>query len=199
MSTTYTDLVNNIKAFSGRTDPQTINAIPTFIAAAQTKLDSTLRIPAMMVTQSIEAAGLSLPMTLLELESVVIGEIEGELFPYADVLAKRKVPTRLPYSTIYAVNGGNIELAAPADLIITGYQKPQRLSDSVATNAYTAQAENALLWYGLSYLGVFARDSKAAQGWGEMASEEVDNLNLAAERFMSATGISTGGQNARYF
>lgn len=198
MSTTFTDLSNNIKSFSGRTDPQTINAIPTFINAAQTELDSTLRVPAMLVTQSIKAEGLSVPLTLLEVQSVIIGEVEGILVPYADVLAKRKVSTRLPFTTIYAMNGSNIELVEPADLIITGYQKPDRISSSVASNAYTAQAENALLWLSLKYLGVFARDAKASQGWGEMGAAEVENLNAAAERFMSATGVSNERQR-RYF
>lgn len=198
MSTTFTDLSNNIKSFSGRTDPQTINAIPTFINAAQTELDSTLRVPAMLVTQSIKAEGLSVPLTLLEVQSVIIGEVEGILVPYADVLAKRKVSTRLPFTTIYAMNGSNIELVEPADLIITGYQKPERISSSVASNAYTAQAENALLWLSLKYLGVFARDAKASQGWGEMGAAEVENLNTAAERFMSATGVSNERQR-RYF
>lgn len=198
MSTTYTDLVNNIKSFSGRTDPQTINAIPTFIAAAQTELDSTLRIPSMLDTVTTDPAGLTVPMTLLEIQSVVIGEVAGILHPYADVIAKRKVSTRLPYSTIYAVNGANIELVEPAELIVTGYEKPDRISQSVATNAYTAGAENALLWLSLKYLGVFSRDSKAAQAWGEMGAEEVSNLNAAAERFLSATGASNEWQR-RYF
>ncbi|MGK3630388.1 phage adaptor protein [Enterobacter cloacae] len=198
MSTTYTDLSNDIKSFSGRTDPQTINAIPKFINAAQTELDSTLRVPAMLVTQNIKAEGLSVPLTLLEVQSVIIGEIEGILVPYADVLAKRKVSTRLPFSTIYAMNGSNIELVEPADLIITGYQKPERISSSVASNAYTAQAENALLFLSLKYLGVFARDAKSSQGWGDMGAAEVENLNAAAEKFMSATGVSNERQS-RYF
>ena len=198
MSTTYTDLVNNIKSFSGRTDPQTINAIPTFIAAAQTELDSTLRIPSMLDTVTTAPAELTVPMTLLEIQSVVIGEVAGILHPYADVIAKRKISTRLPYSTIYAVNGASIELVEPAELIVTGYEKPDRISQSVATNAYTAGAENALLWLSLKYLGVFSRDSKAAQAWGEMGAEEVSNLNAAAERFLSATGASNEWQR-RYF
>ena len=198
MSTTYTDLVNNIKSFSGRTDPQTIAAIPTFINAAQTQLDSTLRIPAMLVTQNIPADGLTVPMSLMEIESVVIGEFTGILHPYADVIAKRKLSTRLPYSMIYAVNGSNLELVEPADLIVTGYEKPQRISQNVASNAYTAQAENAILWASLQYLGVFTRDSKAAQAWGEMANSEVDNINLAFERFKSAGGVSNE-RPQRYF
>lgn len=198
MSTTYTDLVNNIKSFSGRTDPQTIAAIPSFINAAQTQMDSTLRIPAMLVTKSIPRDGLSVPMTLMEIESVVIDEFTGILHPYADVIAKRKVSTRLPYSMIYAVNGSNLELVEPADLIVTGYEKPSRISANVATNAYTAQAENALLWISLQYLGVFTRDSKAAQAWGEMGNSEVDNINAAFERFKSAGGVSNERQQ-RYF
>lgn len=198
MSTTYTDLVNNIKSFSGRTDTATINAIPMFINAAQTQLDSTLRVPAMLVTKNIPADGLSVPMTLMEIESVVINEFTGILHPYADVLAKRKVSTRLPYSMIYAVNGTNLELVEPAELIVTGYEKPARISQSVATNAYTANAENALLWASLQYLGVFARDSKAAQAWGEMANSEVENINTAFERFKSASGVSQSVPT-RYF
>lgn len=198
MSTTYTELVTNVQAFSGRTDNQTISAIPTFINAAQTKLDATLRIPQMLVTQSIQADGLTVPMTLMEIESVVIGEFEGVMHPFADVLAKRRQSTRLPYSMIYAVNGANLELVEPADLIVTGYKQPPRISSSVATNAYTAQAENAILWLSLSYLGVFARDSKAAQGWGEMADEEVSNINTAFERFKSASGVGSVKQQ-RYF
>lgn len=198
MSTTYADLVSSIKSFSGRTDPQTINAIPTFIAAAQTELDSTLRIPSMLETVTTPRDGLTVQMTLLEIQSVVIGEVMGILHPYADVIAKRRVSTRLPYTTIYAVNGANIELVEPAELIVTGYEKPDRITADVATNAYTAQAENALLWLSLKYLGVFSRDSKAAQAWGEMGAEEVANLNAAAERFMSATGVSNGFQQ-RYF
>lgn len=198
MSTTYTDLVSSIKSFSGRTDPQTIAAIPTFIAAAQTQLDSTLRITSMLETETTPLAGLSVPLTLLETQSVIIGEVVGILHPYADVIAVRKVRTRLPYSTIYAVNGSNIELVEPAELIVTGYKKPDRISDAVPTNAYTAGSENALLWLSLKYLGVFARDSKAAQAWGEMGAEEVENLNAAADRFLSATGVANE-RAQRYF
>lgn len=198
MSTTYTDLVSSIKAFGGRTDSATINAIPTFINAAQTQLDSTLRIPAMLVTETIPRAGLTVPMTLMEIESVVIDEFAGVLHPYADVVAKRRVSTRLPYSMIYAVNGANIELVEPADLIVTGYEKPARISQSVATNAYTSQAENALLWASLKYLGVFARDSKASQAWADMADMEIGNINAAFERFKSASGVSNT-HSQRYF
>ncbi|HDG1101538.1 TPA: hypothetical protein PCY80_000305 [Klebsiella aerogenes] len=198
MSTTYKDLVDSIKSYSGRTDAATINAIPTFINAAQTKLDSTLRVPQMLETKTITADGVSVPMPFMEIESVVIGEFEGVLHPYADVLAKRKVTTRLPYSMIYAVSGSNLELVAPADIIVTGYQQPPRLSPNVPTNAYTSNAENAILFASLSYLGVFARDVKAAQAWGEMADMEVQNINNAFSRFKSASGVSSNAA-VRFF
>lgn len=197
MSTTYTELSNSIKSYSGRTDTATINAIPMFIGSAQTKLDSVLRIPQMLETQTIQADGVSVPMPFMETESVVIGEFEGVMHPYADVLAKRKVSTRLPYTMIYGVCGNNLELVEPADLIVTGYSQPTRLSQSVQTNAYTANAENAILFASLAYLGVFVRDAKAAQAWGEMADMEVENINAAFSRFKSASGVSNAA--VRFF
>ncbi|HGW6103715.1 TPA: hypothetical protein ACNIQM_001843 [Citrobacter werkmanii] len=188
MSTTYNDLVSNIKSWSGRTDSQTINAIPQFIAAAQTKLDSELKIGAMSKTTNYPASSVSVDVSEFQsIEDVTINDLDGTATTYSEVKALRKALANRPelagYDFHYATNGNNIELVRPALLTITGYQKPPRISQGVQTNAYTAAAENALLWYSLAYCAMFSRDSDAANSWSAMADKEVEELNAIRDQF----------------
>lgn len=188
MSTTYNDLVSNIKSWSGRTDSQTINAIPQFIAAAQTKLDSELKIGAMSKSATYNTDTTSVDVSeFMTIDSITVAGLVGTATTYADVTALRVALANRPelagYDFHYATNGNNIELVRPAPLTITGYQKPPRISQSVQTNAYTAAAENALLWYSLAYCAMFSRDSDAANSWSAMADKEVQELNAIRDQF----------------
>lgn len=185
MSTTYNDLVSNIKSWCGRTDSQTINAIPQFIAAAQTDLDATLRIAEMIATTT--ASGLSIPMTMLKIDTVLIGGAEGKMMPISFVMAARAAEQK--ELTAYAVMGNSLELVAESDVSVIGYQKPPRITSANQTNAYTEGAENALLWISLYYCSMFAKD-EAAEEWRSMAAAEVGNLNAAHEAYQLAGGIS---------
>lgn len=198
MSTNYQKLVADIKAYSGRTDTATISAIPIFIAAAQTKLDAVLRIPAMLKTINTPDAALSTPLEVMQIESLLLDYSAAEIRPYAEILAGRKMRHLSDYQrAIYAINGTSIELVTSADIVLTGYAKPPALSEQAPENAYTKGAENALMWYALSYLGVFARDTKAAQAWAALASTETETLNVAAEEYKSGTGVSGGAEYVR--
>lgn len=185
MSTTYNDLVSNIKAWCGRTDSQTINAIPQFIAAAQTDLDATLRIAEMITTTT--ASGISIPMTMLKIDTVLIGGVEGRMMPISFVMEARKAAQKELIA--YAVMGNSLELVAESDVSVIGYQKPPRITSANQTNAYTEGSENALLWLSLYYCAMFAKD-EAAGGWQSMAADEVGNLNAAHEAYQIAGGIT---------
>ena len=201
MSTTYDDLVSNIKTYSGRTDSGTLNNIPQFIAAAQSKLDATLRIAEMIATQVFPAAGTTTPpITMLETESVVIGDIEGSLSTLKEVLYARKFasPDDLPVCRHnYTMNGNVLELVTPREVTITGYQKPPRISTSLQTNAYTQGAENALLWLSLGYLSMFVQDTDTAKSWSAMAENEIDSLNEAHSAYQMIGTVEA--QKHEYF
>ncbi|MGB7801019.1 phage adaptor protein [Buttiauxella sp.] len=190
MSTTYTKLVEAVKGFANRTDTKTIAAIPMFIAAAQTRLDGEMRIPLMTRTTTHDAAGLSISLDVMEIETVVIGGLVSSLMPYDSVLRRRIADFNS--SNVYAINGNSIELVAPAQVIVTGYQKPPRLSDAVQTNAYTDHAENALLWQSLVFLSVFTKDTKGANGYQSLADAEIANINAAFDKFKSGSGVAYG-------
>jgi hypothetical protein len=196
MAQDYDQLKKDIKSMSGRTDSDTINSIPSFIEAAQTQLDSVLRIPAMMSSETYEKDGLTLPLSYMSIDNVVIGTYEAVMFPLADVLAKRRINNNSAFSMYYAVNGNNIELVIPEAVTVTGYEKPPRLSNGNQTNAYTTGAYNAILWASLSFLGVFTRDTEAAQSWGALAEREIQNLNDARDSFHTAGGLAS--ESARY-
>lgn len=201
MSTTYQALIDAVKSMSGRTDQKTISNIPAFITAAQTKLDGRLRVRGMIETRTYTATGLTVPLEFLGLDSVVMNERMGAVVNLANVTRARSIQltTNDQGRAIYALSGQNIELPYSCDLIVTGYIKPPRLSESTPTNAYTEHAENALLWHSLSYLGVFTRDAKAAQAWGALATEEVDTLNTADQELAMATGADDEQPYRRYF
>ncbi|MBK0633379.1 hypothetical protein GZZ44_10510 [Klebsiella aerogenes] len=196
MAKNYNQLVADVKKMSGRTDSETLNAIPSFIDAAQTKLDSILRIAPMISRQDFPADGLAVQLPYMEIDNVIIGSLEGVMFPLSDVLAKRRLSDSRAFTMYYAVNGNNIELVSPADVSITGYERPPRLASGNQTNAYTDEAYNALLWSTLGFLGVFIRDSEMAQSWMALAEEEVTNLNDAFSRYKSAGGLAS--ESARY-
>ncbi|WP_260863385.1 hypothetical protein [Citrobacter sp. Marseille-Q6884] len=188
MSTTYNDLVSNIKSWSGRTDSQTINAIPQFIAAAQTKLDGELKISAMSKSATYNTDTTSVDVSeFMTIDSITVAGLVGTATTYADITALRVALANRPelagYDFHYATNGNSIELVRPAPLTITGYQKPPRISQGVQTNAYTDSAENALLWYSLAYCAMFSRDSDAANSWSAMADKEVQELNAIRDQF----------------
>lgn len=201
MATTYQALIDAVKSMSGRTDQKTISNIPAFITAAQTKLDSRLRIRGMIETKIYAGAGLTVPLEFLGLDSVIMNESMAAAVNLANVTRARSIQltTNDQGRAIYALSGQNIELPYTCDLIVTGYIKPPRLSESTPTNAYTEHAENAMLWHSLSYLGVFTRDAKAAQAWGAMATEETDTLNAADQGLAMATGVDDEQPHRRYF
>ncbi|GDX06340.1 hypothetical protein [Buttiauxella sp. A111] len=186
MPTTYAELKKAVQAFSGRTDQKTLAQIPAFIRAAETHLDGNLRVPSMTVTKQVNADGLSIPLTIMELEQVLINGQVGLLMGYDEIVQRRLL---VDESRAYAIVGANMEIVAPALIDLTGWNKPQRLADMQQENAYTKEAENALLWQALSVLGVFTRDSKAAQAWAGLAATEISNLNMQFEKFKSGAGV----------
>ncbi|WP_333498541.1 phage adaptor protein [Kluyvera sp. CHPC 1.2972] len=193
MSTTYNDLVSNIKTWCGRTDSQTINAIPQFIAAAQTALDNGLRIGSMIVTTDYAADALSVDVSdYLEISSVTIAGLVGTSTTYGDITGLRAVINQRPeisgYDFHYAMNGNAIELVKPGAVEVTGYQKPTRITSANQTNAYTDGAENALLWLSLYYCGMFSKDDAAAS-WQQMAEAEINNLNNSRQQ-LAKTGTA---------
>lgn len=193
MSTTYNDLVSNIKSWCGRTDSQTISAIHQFIAAAQTELDNGLRIGSMIANTTYNTDAVSVDVSnYLEISSVTISGLVGTATTYGDITGLRTVIARRPeisgYDFHYAMNGNNIELTRPGAVEITGYQKPPRITSANQTNAYTEGAENALLWLSLYYCAMFAKDDAAA-GWQAMATAEVNNLNASREQ-LAKTGTA---------
>lgn len=197
MSTTYDDLVKNIKATSGRTDSQTINAIPQFIAAAQSKLDSELRIAEMLVTTTYPADELAVtPVETLEMVSVIIDGIDAHQTTLAEIIRLRRAAGGEPLN-VFAMNGKQIELVAPAEVVITAFARPPRITQSNPTNSYTEGAENALLWLSLSYLGVFARDSEATNAWMQLANSEIELSNESYRMFATSAKLH-GAQNG-YF
>lgn len=191
MARDFNQLKKDVQAMAGRTDPETIKAIPGFIEAAQTRLDSILRIGSMVSLYTTEEAALSVEMPFMEIDNVIIGGYEAVMFPLADVLAKRAITNNQAFYLYYAVNGNNIELTSPQNLSVTGYERPPRLSTQTPTNAYTDGAYNALMWAALSFLGVFVRDSEMAQSWGALSDQEVENLNEAYGRYKSAGGLAS--------
>lgn len=189
MPTTYADLKTAVQTWGKRTDSATISAIPQFIQAAQNKLDSLLRIPQMLETKEYSGVD-TFPLDFLQTETVLIGDIEGVAVPLQTVLLRRAADCLDGSAPIYAVKGASALLVAPADVSVTGYQKPPRLSDSVQDNAYTTGAFSALLWLSLYYMGVFAKDKSMASSYMELASTEISDLNNASDEYLSASGVA---------
>ncbi|XUA17740.1 phage adaptor protein [Citrobacter sp. OP27] len=193
MSTTYDNILAAVKATSGRTDSQTINAMPQFIAAAQTKLDSLLRVGSMSSKVTYNTDDVSVDASeFLKIESVTIGGLVGTATTYTKITALRKLvesrPETAGYDFHYAMNGNDIELVKPNTVLVTGYKKPPRISSTVQTNAYTEGAENAILWLALFYCANFCRD-EGAGNWQALATDEVDTLNATRDQF-SKTGTA---------
>ena len=195
MATTYSELKKAVQAFSGRTDQKTLTQIPAFIRAAETHLDGNLRVPSMTIKQQVSADELSIPLTIMELESILINGEVGILMSYEEVTRRRLL---VDESRAYAIVGNNLEIVTPATVEMVGWNKPARLSDQVQESAYTKEAENALLWQALSVLGVFTRDGKGSQAWAGLAGAEIDNLNMQYEKYKSGAGV-TNAVNVRTF
>ncbi len=150
---TYNDLKTAVQTWGKRTDSATISAIPQFIQAAQNKLDTILLIPQMLETKNYTAVD-SFPLDFLKTDVVLIGELVAVAVPLDVVMLRREVDCLSDNAPVYAVNGDTAVMVQAADVSVTGYQKPPRLSDAVQTNAYTEGAFNALLWLALAYMGI---------------------------------------------
>lgn len=202
---TYDELVKKIKVASGRTDATTINAIPDFVEAAQNYLDPTLRIATMLASEVFNSTGVSVtPTNMLLVESVFIDGVEGCLVDLTTLSRVREgfKVGRVPAEDflLYSRNGVNIEIVAPANVQLTGYAKPLRLSSLTQQNAYSLGAPNALYWLSLSYLSAFARDSEGASTWMALAKDEIDNLNAAHQDSLYVGGVSrVPVKSERYF
>lgn len=196
MPTTYNALKKAVQDFSGRTDQRTISKIPQFITAAQTHLDGNLRVPSMTQEKHVNVGPeLSHLNRVMQLELVMIDGEVGVLMPYEEIVKRRHIAD---HSRAYAMVGNYIQVVQPCALDVVGWVKPARLSDTIQENAYTKEAENALLWQALSALGVFARDAKAAQSWAQLAETEINNLNAQYEKYKSGAGVGYV-QNVRRF
>lgn len=186
---TYNDLKTAVQTWGKRTDSATISAIPQFIQAAQNKLDTILLIPQMLETKNYTAVD-SFPLDFLKTDVVLIGELVAVAVPLDVVMLRREVDCLSDNAPVYAVNGDTAVMVQAADVSVTGYQKPPRLSDAVQTNAYTEGAFNALLWLALAYMGIFAKDKQMTTAYNEMANEEIADLNAASDAYLSAGGIA---------
>lgn len=206
---TYDELVKRIKVGSGRTDATTLNAIPDFIDAAQSYLDSKLRIQAMIEWREFELGDVRIvPDDSLQIDEVIIGGLSGRLVDLTTLLKSRGVVDECPDAISecddwYAMNAGGVEIVIPTRVGLYCYVKPVRLSASVQSSAYALGAPNALYWLSLSYLSAFARDSEGASTWMTLANGEIDNLNAAREasRYVGqAARVATKPtQSERYF
>ncbi|WP_310606723.1 phage adaptor protein [Buttiauxella brennerae] len=183
----YTELIAAIKTTSGRTDAVTIAAIPQFVAMAQTTLDSRLKIALLRRDEAFPASGVTLTLTSVRrVETIQINGVEGRLVDLAALLAVRgsasqSVAAPMSYPAWFAMNAGKIELIQPAEVGVSGYSVPPRLSTTAPENDYTTGAPNALLYLSLSSLSTFTRDSEAAASWMALATDEIDALNAAHE------------------
>ena len=180
---TYDELVKKVKTASGRTDATTINAIPDFISAAESYLDSRLRIQGMIKSESFDSTGTHfIPVDLVQIDEVIINGVSGWLMSLPTVLEARKTqnPNAQENSAEwYAMNAGVVEIVAPAQVELFGYAKAERLSKSIQESVYSRDAPNALYWLALSYLSTFARDNEGASAWMALANDEINNLNTA--------------------
>lgn len=188
MSTTYDQLMADVKSFCQRTDKKTLDAIPQFITAAQTDLDGELSISEMISTVDYTADTVSVDVSeFMDIESITIGGLVGTSTTYAEITALRVLVSSRPetrgYDFHYAMNGNSVELVRANSMVVTGLKKPPRLSSGNQTNAYTEGAENALLWLSLRYCAAFVKDAAGAQSWGDMATGEVTKLNNIRDRF----------------
>jgi|GEM_PF-6077233 len=197
MSTTYSQLKEAVKALSGVTDSKTIGLIPLFIRAAETSLAGNLRSQAMIATKRYQADGLTVPIELTGVDAVMIDGVDADLVPRQDVIRARTLDVRNP--AIYAVVGAEYWLAAPAEVVVVGYQEPPHLSDVNQTNAFTLDAENALLFQSLAYLFVHRRDSKGANAYQAQTNSEMADINARHEAQQKATGANNAQRRKSYF
>lgn len=197
MSTTYSQLKEAVKALSGVTDAKTINLIPLFIRSAETSLAGNLRSQGMTVTKRYPEGGLTVPIELTAVDAVMLDGVDARLVTRQDVLAARKLDALRP--AIYAVVGVEYWLVEPAEVTIVGYQSPPNLSDTNQTNAFTQDAENALLFQSLAYLCVHRRDSKGANVYQAQANSEMADVNARHEEQQKATGVDNDVKRKSYF
>lgn len=201
---TYDELVTKVKTASGRTDATTINAIPDFISAAESYLDSRLRIQGMIKSESFDSTGTHLiPVDLVQIDEVIINGVSGWLMSLPTVLEARKTQnpnTQENSAEWYAMNAGVVEIVAPAQVELFGYAKAERLSKSIQESVYSRDAPNALYWLTLSYLSTFARDNEGASAWMALANDEINNLNTAHQNSRYVGEASRApAKSERYF
>ncbi len=185
---TYSEILNAVKSYSGRTDSAALNVMPSLIAQAQTKLDQILRIAGMMQAITYPAGELQYQLeNLIAVETVLVNDQVARLTILSDVLAERYLP--LPNKLKFAMSGNVILLTYPAPVTVHAYVRPTPMSDSNASNIYGTVAPNAVIWLALYYLAVWSRDDDEAAKYQELATDEVNTLNGVHEDLERAGDI----------
>ena len=186
---TYSDLKTTVANYLGRSD--LTSQIPDFITLAEVRLSRELRIRQMLTSDSISVTSgdstISIPSNFLAIRDIYLDATPratlSYLSPSAFTREARTAETGKP--VFYTMNGTEFEFAPIPDANYTAkilyYGKPTALSDSNTSNAFLANAPDALLYAALLEAEPYLMNDARVQVWGNLYNNAIANLNASDE------------------
>lgn len=186
---TYSDLKTSVANYLGRSD--LTSQIPDFITLAELRLSRELRIRQMLTSASLTVTSndstFSIPSDFLAIRDIYLDGTPRipvtYLSPAAFSREARATDTGEP--VFYTMNGTEFELAPiPAKAYtakVMYYAKPAALSDQNTSNAFLANATDALLYASLLEAEPYLMNDARLQVWGNLYNNAVANLNASDE------------------
>jgi hypothetical protein len=185
--TSYNDLKTSVANYLGRSD--LTSAIPDFISLAELRLNRTLRIRQMLktVTASTTAADrtVGLPTDFIEMRDLFIQGSPRQVLSYMSPAAfsRNSRADETGKSQFYTLRANELVLAPYPDTAYTlemlYYAKPDALSTSNQSNAFMANAPDALLYASLLEAEPYLMNDARMPVWSSMYEKAIITLSDA--------------------
>lgn len=187
---TYSDLKTSIANYLGRSD--LTSQIPDFITLAEVRLSRELRIRQMLSNSTIATVGgtntVSLPSDFLDLRDIYVDGNPRQPISYMTPAAfsRDAQPEFSGKPVYYTINATQFVLAPNPDtnynIKVLYYAKPTVLSDSNTSNAFLANAPDALLYASLLEAEPYLMNDQRILVWSNLYSNALQALNTADEK-----------------
>lgn len=206
---TYADLVNEVKRWLNRDDPDTIDSIPAFINFAEKEIFRVLKLPSYekLVSLDIKNNKAEVPYDLVQLIEIYTADNRAGRNTSHRELLRHRFDDAKHDAFYYARVGNNYHFHDGDDLSSTEvfchyFHDPEELSYNNQITPLLQVAPDLLLFTALRHGSVFAEDLEKAQYWeqrsdnamGEIMKQlEDDNMSGSPQVVERIIGDNKGG------
>lgn len=206
--TNYAELVAEVKRWLNRDDPDTLDAIPTFITFAEKEIYRVLKMPVYecLVSLNIKKGRAEIPFNLVQLIEIYTSDNKvGRMTSHREMV--RHVADKIKHEQFYYSRVGNEYHFYGVDdtgegkpeVFVHYFQDPEMLSYNNQVTPLLTLAPDLLLFTALRHGSVYAEDIEKAQYWEQRADNAMGELKIQLEEDNMAGSPQVVEKNTEFY